>query len=301
MGNYHFGLIGYPLTHSFSLALHQAAFDALGLMGEYRLYAVQPEAGYLEIINNLLRQMQLGNIQGLNVTIPYKQTIIPLLNRLTPLAQAIGAINTIYLEGDDLIGDNTDSQGFLADLNLMIEQTSIKHSNSNPEAIVLGAGGSARAVIYALIQNGWDVCIAARNVEKAQVLSDTLTHNKTGKIDDKSEKNHFLHRKITVIPLQPSSLMHHPKPALIVNTTPVGMFPNINECPWPEEIDLPKGALIYDLVYNPAVTSLVSKARFRGNPASTGIGMLVEQAALSFERWTGFPAPRKAMRETIIH
>lgn len=301
MSKYHFGLIGHPLTHSFSPVLHQAAFDTLGLVGEYQLFAIRPEPGSLEIIKKLLNQMQIGNIQGLNVTIPYKQTLIPLLNRLTPLAQAIGAINTIYSEGDNLIGDNTDTQGFLTDLNRMVEQAPIKQSNSRPEAIVLGAGGSARAVVYALIQNGWDICIAARNIERAQVLSDTFTHNKIKTIENKNENDQPLHGKIAVIPLQPSALIHYPNPALIVNTTPVGMYPNVDDCPWPEDIPLPKGTLIYDLIYNPAVTSLVSKARFRGNPASSGIGMLVEQAALSFERWTGLPAPRKAMREIIIH
>ena len=145
-------------------------------------------------------------------------------------------------------------------------------------ALVLGAGGSARAVVYALLYDGWDVTIAARRIEQAQQLSQSF------------EKYDL---RLSTFDFQPSTFN------LIVNTTPLGMIPNIEDSPLPENIVLSPKTVIYDLIYNPRETKLVKDARAQGLSATTGLGMLIEQAALAFEIWTGAKADRDAMQKAV--
>jgi len=269
------GLIGYPLGHSLSPKIHTAALQACGLQGDYSLFLVHPED--IQGLKDLLARVRTGEISGLNVTIPHKQNVIELMDELTPTAQAIGAINTIYLRENKLIGDNTDAQGFLSDLKrfLTLECDSLL---SQKNALVLGAGGSARAVVYALVNDGWDVTVAARRIEQAGQLVNLFPSREV--------------KAITFIDLQPSAF------DLLVNTTPIGMTPNIDQSPWPEDLPFPN-AVIYDLVYNPRVTKLVKEARAHGLSATTGQDMLVEQAALAFEIWTGHNPPRNILIESV--
>jgi shikimate dehydrogenase len=146
------GLIGYPLSHSLSPQIHTAALQSRGLKGDYSLFPIHPEDK--QGLEDLLSRIRSGEIHGLNVTIPHKQNVIPFLDELTDTAGSIGAVNTIYLRNDKLIGDNTDAPGFLADLKLLIDSAVF---NFQPSALVLGAGGSARAVVYALVIGGWKV------------------------------------------------------------------------------------------------------------------------------------------------
>src|SRR6266511_4001487 len=166
----HLGLIGYPLGHSFSPRIHAAAFRACGLVGDYSLFPIQPHDK--QGLKDLLARVYSGEITGVNVTIPHKQTVIPLLDVLTKTAEAIGAINTIYLRNNKLIGDNTDAPGFLADLRKFLAESSSPvcvEQNRSVEGemgvdvkkvLVLGAGGAARAVLYALLKDGWNVILA---------------------------------------------------------------------------------------------------------------------------------------------
>ena len=163
---YHLGLIGYPLRHSLSPEIHIAALKACGLEGDYSLFPVSPDDK--QGLKSLLNRVRTGEITGLNVTIPHKQNVIPLLYELTPNAQAIGAVNTIYLRDNKLIGDNTDAPGFLTDLNKFL---TTENTEKNISALVIGAGGSARAVVYALVNIGWNVTIAARRIEQGQELA----------------------------------------------------------------------------------------------------------------------------------
>jgi shikimate dehydrogenase len=280
MSFYTLGLIGYPLLHSLSPRLHQAALRALGLEGSYHLYPVPPlpEGGLA--LRDLLDKMRRGDIHGLNVTIPYKQTVLPYLDRQTPTAQTIGAVNTIFTRSGELVGDNTDAPGFLAHLEAFLAGFPLRRK----EALLLGAGGAARAVAFALLQDGWRVTLAARRLPQAQTLTSELSAA----------------RKLPLFPLPLTSAALAPlRPALIINATPVGMYPLAEASPWPAEIPLPEGAAVYDLVYNPPQTALVRAARRAGLPATTGLGMLIEQAALAFERWTGQNAPRAAMRRSL--
>lgn len=269
------GLIGYPLGHSLSPVLHKAALRAFQMEGEYRLYPYPPtqegEADILALIENLRK----GQVHGLNVTIPYKQTVMPWLDELTGVARGVGAVNTLICQGGRLVGDNTDVPGFLTDLHTYIGP---RPGNGEP-ALVLGAGGAARAVIYALIQDGWKVYTAARQPDLTLSFPDKM---------------------IKTIPLTREGLYDTaPGCRLIINTTPVGMHPDEGSSPWPEGLSFPTGAMVYDLVYNPPVTCLVKQAREAGLPAETGLGMLIEQAALSFEFWTGYLPPVQVMRQAV--
>ncbi|HET9590015.1 MAG TPA: shikimate dehydrogenase [Anaerolineales bacterium] len=273
------GLIGYPLAHSLSPRLHQAALHACDLQGDYSLFPVEPDN--IQGLEAILDRVRAGEITGLNVTIPHKQTVIPLVDALTPTARAIGAINTIYLRDGSLIGDNTDAAGFRADLKKHLSTVPRRHGKLT--ALVLGAGGSARAIVYALVNDGWEVKIAARRVKQAHRLALSYPGNEIRIANLKSLQTN----------LPPLTF------DLLVNTTPVGMAPNIDQSPWPENLAFPERAVIYDLVYNPRETKLVRDACLQGRLATTGLGMLIEQAALSFEIWTGHRPLAEAMFDAL--
>ncbi|MBK9604863.1 MAG: shikimate dehydrogenase [Anaerolineales bacterium] len=272
------GLIGYPLGHSLSPKIHAAALSACGLQGTYSLFPIPPEDK--QGLKDLLARVRGGEITGLNVTIPHKQNVIELMDELTPTAQAIGAVNTIYMRENKLVGDNTDAPGFLADLKKFIGSRELG-IGKRKSAIILGAGGSARAVVYALCNDGWNVTLVARRIEQAKKLADS-----------------FANLEVRVVEYS-SFIFNLSSFALIVNTTPLGMTPNIETSPLPENIIFAENALIYDLVYNPRETKLVKDARAQGLYATTGLGMLIEQAALAFEKWTDHNPPRESLYQAV--
>jgi shikimate dehydrogenase len=280
------GLIGYPLGHSLSPRIHTAALQACGLDGDYSLFPIDPQD--TQGLKDLLQRVRIGEITGLNVTIPHKQNVIEFMDELTPTAKAIGAVNTIYMRGDKLVGDNTDAFGFLADLKrfLTLECDSSRArsgmlSQVQKNVLVLGAGGSARAVVYALLNDGWKVSLASRRIEQAEQLASSIST-----------------QAIETVNFSDLGLLTFD---LLVNTTPLGMFPNIDQSPLPENVALSKNTVVYDLVYNPRETKLVKDAHAQGLSATTGLGMLVEQAALAFELWTGKTPPREILFESINH
>jgi shikimate dehydrogenase len=269
----HLGLIGHPLGHSLSPKLHTAALRSCGLEGDYSLFPIQPDDR--QGLKDLLTRVRTGEIAGLNVTIPHKQNVIEFMDELTPTAKAIGAINTIYLRENKLIGDNTDAQGFLMDLKRFLDME-CKGLPASQNALVLGAGGSARAVTHALLADEWKVTLHARRLEQARELAESFKDGPLSIGDDLSN-----------IELSDVSL--------VVNATPLGMSPNVDRSPWPEDLPFPPHAAIYDLVYNPRETKLMKDALVEGLPATTGLGMLIEQAALAFEIWTGKQVSREDM------
>jgi shikimate dehydrogenase len=345
---YALGLIGYPLEHSLSPRLHHAALAALGAPGEYRLYPLPPVPEGLAQLARLLDRLRRGELHGLNVTIPHKQNVIGLLDDLSPAAAAIGAVNTITLQEGCLCGENTDAPGFLADLAQLVGKPQASGLERN--ALVLGAGGSARAVVYALLHAGWRVVVAARRLAQARelvssfqlsVISDqsSVISNQSSVVSDQlsvisdqssviSDQSSVSSGRSSVVDGQsslvgrPSSMVDgrtsdvgRPSSAvkldasvlaalefpihLLVNATPLGMWPQVEGNPWPAGVALPAGAAVYDLVYNPPETALVKAARAGGLAARTGLGMLVEQAALALERWTGRDVPRQPMWEAV--
>ena len=272
------GLIGYPVSHSLSPKIQNAALKACDLDGDYSLFPVPPDD--IQGLRDLLSRVRSGEITGFNVTIPHKQNVIPLLDALTSTAKAIGAVNVIYMKDGKLIGDNTDAAGFLADLKKFIGNRELGIGKSG---LVLGAGGSARSVVYALHNDGWKVTIAARRLEQAQQLALQF------ECATAMELNFQTFQPFGELRATPSNFQ------LIVNTTPLGMTPNIAQSPLPETISFSKGTMIYDLVYNPRETKLVRDARAQGLHATTGLGMLIEQAALGFELWTGHKPPLEVL------
>ena len=279
-GTLNLGLIGYPLGHSFSPYLHRAALKAAGLEGDYHLFPVPPLPDGEATLQDLLQQMRAGTLHGLNVTIPHKEAILSRVDELTQAAVEVGAANMIYRHGGRLYADNTDAAGFYLDLKRFLDSV----GGRKVRALVLGAGGSARAVLFVLRKEGWPVTIAARRLEQARELA--------GSADPGQAE---------AVHLGPVGIgkMDLDEVGLVVNTTPAGMAPRLLENPWPKEIPLPPAAVIYDLIYNPAQTALVRLARDQGLPAVSGAGMLVEQAALSFERWTGRKANRDLMLQAL--
>ena len=275
------GLIGYPVSHSLSPKIQSAALKACGLEGEYSLFPIAPDDK--QGLKDLLARVRNSEIRGLNVTIPHKQNVIEFLDELTPTAKTIGAVNVIYMKEDKLIGDNTDAGGFFADLNKFFAESPSPSGRGagvrEKSALVLGAGGSARAVLYALANDGWNVTIAARQLEQAQELA--------------SKFEGIIPIELNFQTFQPSNFQ------LIVNTTPLGMTPNINQSPLPENTILPVDGVVYDLVYNPRETKLVHNARAQGLQATTGLGMLIEQAALAFEIWTKQNPPRDVLWNAV--
>ena len=277
----HLGLIGHPLGHSLSPKIHAAALEACELQGDYSLFQIHIEDK--KGLKDLLSRVRSGEITGLNVTIPHKQNVVPWMDELTPTAKAIGSVNVIYMRDKKIIGDNTDAPGFLSDLNNFLAESPSPSGRGagvmEKSALVLGAGGSARAVVHALLNDGWNVNIVARRIEQAGQLASSFPN--------------YAILTTQYVDLQLLTFN------LIVNTTPVGMAPNVDQSPLPENSSFLSNTFIYDLVYNPRETKLVKDARAQGLNATTGLGMLIEQAALSFELWTGLNSPREIMRASI--
>ncbi len=272
MRDYHLGLLGYPIDHSYSPYLHHQAFRAVNLPGCYELFAVPPAPQGETMLQELLGRMRHGELHGLNVTIPHKVAVIPYLDKLTHTARAIGAVNTILAHDGRLVGENFDCPAFMEDISYVMDQAglgSLLHQ-SGRQALVLGAGGAARAVIYGLLQAGWQVTVAARRPEAAEDLHHGLQDI----------------TRLSVCQITELASQNLEGTGLIVNATPMGMPPHINQSAWPDGLPLPAWAVVYDLVYNPGETALIRSARRASLPAFNGLGMLVRQAALSFQAWT---------------
>ena len=271
--SFRFGLTGYPLEHSRSPLIHQAAFAVSGLQGEYQLFPVAPG----EKFDSLMNALRCGDLDGLNITIPYKQVFAALVDQLTADALACGAVNTVYLRDGKLVGDNTDVGGFLTDLD-----NQFGNNYKNHQAVILGAGGAARAVTAALLSRGWQVSIAARRLQQAQELQKVFSGEPA---------------VMGLNPLELNPVLQ--AAALLLNATPAGMFPVVDGNPLPQDVTLTAGMRVYDLVYNPPETQLIRQARQSGLTAANGMGMLVEQAALAFEIWTGKSVPREALTREL--
>ncbi len=270
------GLTGFPLNHSLSPQIQAAALHACGLAGSYSLFPIP--AGDQRGLHQLLESLRRGELAGLNVTLPHKENVIPFLDELSLVAKSVGAVNTISIKAGRLAGDNTDVPGFLMDLGLHMAGRKAG-GMERKTALVLGAGGAARAVVYALTSDGWTVTVAARRLEQARRLAAGFPE-----CGIKAAGLHLTGVEISEVDL-------------IVNATPAGMAPGVEQSPWPEGRPFPARAMVYDLVYNPRLPRLVREARAAGLQATAGLGMLIGQAALAFEIWTGQNPPREAMFE----
>ncbi len=271
-----YGVFGYPVAHSASPAMQGAAFACRGLNCVYLPFLVKPA----DLKKATAALAPLG-IAGVNVTIPHKEKIIPFLDELSPEAERIGAVNTVAVRQGKLIGYNTDAGGFL---NSLAEDLGFSPGGS--AVFLLGAGGAARAVAFALARAG----------AGAVYISD-LVSGKARRLTT-AVKRRFRRRRLEAVPVEPEAMAEKIAGCqLLVNATPAGMRP-ADKAPVPEELLRPDLA-VYDLVYNPALTRLVQAARERGARAAGGQGMLVHQGAIAFQLWTGKPAPLKVMRKAL--
>lgn len=269
------GVIGDPVAHSRSPAIHNAAFAHLGLRARYELWPT-PAAGLAARVASLRAE----HILGANVTLPHKVTVLELLDRRDPEVSAIGAANTIIREADGtLTGANTDAPAFLASL-----REDGGYEPAGQTAVILGASGAARAAAVALVGAGVArLFVVNRTPERAEaLLGDVLAAASADPLlfaltPDDAELADVL-----------------ASAGLVVNATSLGWHGD--EMPLPAEL-LPPGALVFDLVYRP--TRLLQAAAERGARPLDGAGMLVRQAALAFERWTGLPAPLAVMRAAM--
>jgi shikimate dehydrogenase len=267
--------------------MHNAVAKAAGLDYVYVPLPVRP--GDVETAVPALPAL---GFRGVNVTIPHKQAVMPFLDEIDPAAQVIGAVNTIVVETAGLetrdyktIGYNTDWLGFLADLEALDVPI------AGRDCLVLGAGGSARAVAYGLAAAGGHVQVLARRPEQAQQLVADLSPHVAG-LSSEAWLNFWPLAEL-------KTAVSATTTPLIINTTPLGMTPNISQSPWPDDLPIPPDAFVYDLVYNPRQTKLMQQAAVAGCRTANGLGMLVHQGALAFQLWTGVMPDINVMRAVL--
>jgi shikimate dehydrogenase len=267
------GIFGYPIEHSLSPLMHNAAFKELGLDYVYVPVKVAPED-----LPAAIRAIRVLNLVGVNITIPHKEKVISLLDDLSPEAKSIGAVNTIVSCGGRLIGDNTDGKGFIKSL---VEENKIKLAGK--KVVLLGAGGAGRSIGVSLLKN---------NIQ-ALYLHDVAEHRRNSlavNLRSISPAN-----KVKTI--GQDELPHAIKEAdILINATPIGMRSTD-----PSVVDpmlLTRKLFIYDIVYN-CETALLKAAKSKKIKCANGLGMLVNQGAISFELWTGKKAPIAVMRKAL--
>jgi shikimate dehydrogenase len=269
-------ILGHPVGHSLSPTIHNAALIALGEAPGYIACDVRPDE-LKQAIDGLIA---LG-FRGANVTIPHKEAVLPFMHEVSPSARKIGAVNTIVVDGGRLIGENTDHLGFWEPLQ------SFGDDLVGQTALVLGAGGAARAVVYALMTRLrlQEIGICARKPGRAGQIVDDLANL--------APKTVIKHVPWKAAPGASSQA------ALVVNTTPIGMSPHVTASPLPPEC-LRRGRLVYDLVYTPATTRLLEDAERAGARCIGGLPMLLGQAAAAFRLWTGREMPLEPVRRAVL-
>ncbi len=271
------GLIGNPVEHSMSPAMHNAAFASLKLDFAYIPFRVENDA-----LADAVKAIKALNMRGLNVTIPHKVAVIPLLDELEPLAESIGAVNTIVNDNGRLKGCNTDASGFL---NAMLEKGV---EPRNKKAVVIGAGGASRAICFTLAERDAEIVILNRQQEISWAVELAAAVSGCFKKDVKALE---LNNNNLAMALDSADIL--------INATSVGMSPNVNHSPVPAEM-LKPGLSVFDAVYNPLKTKLLTEAENAGALTVSGLDMLVWQGALAFELWTGVKAPIGIMKTNAL-
>lgn len=255
------GLIGYPIQHSRSPWIHQAFMKQIKLDGKYQLFQIEPDQ-----FDQGIRQLQTLDLDGFNVTIPFKQRIIDYLDQIDHFAEAIGAVNTVVCEKGKWIGYNTDGLGYV----LGIRSSYPDLFAGNKQVLLLGAGGASRGIYYALLQENFDrIDIANRTTARAQELLSINTSNLSSDVMTYQEAAQQLNQY-----------------DLIINTTSVGMQPNLDK----QVIALDgikQNTVVSDIVYQPFWTALLKDAKQKGARVHHGHEMLLYQGKIAFEKWTG--------------
>jgi shikimate dehydrogenase len=269
-------IIGYPIEHSMSPVMHNAVIKELNLDYIYLAFRVYP--------NNLplaVKAFKTLDIKGINVTIPFKEKIIGYLDEIDPIGKKIGAINTIKNENGYLIGKNTDAEGGkIAILNS-------GYDISGRNVLILGAGGTARALSYSLANYVNKITIVNRTEIRAEKLAQELNRNFGINVVSKKFLTNILTEETQ-------------KADLLINTTPIGMYPNVDKTPISAEF-LHKDLFVFDVIYNPLETKLLKDANECGCKTMGGLDMLVNQGASAFEWWTNEKPNLNTMKNKIIN
>ncbi|ARK29290.1 shikimate dehydrogenase [Halalkalibacter krulwichiae] len=269
-----FGILGHPVGHSMSPIIHNDAFEKIGIEARYHAFDVDPDQ-----VKEAIEGIRALKITGCNVTVPHKIAVMKYLDEIDSEAEQIGAVNTIVNQNGKLVGYNTDGRGYVKSL---LDETSIDLANM--KVLVIGAGGGARGIITALLRQGiGHLTITNRTISKAELLIDLAAT-----FDTPAEA---LEKQVVEEKLNEFDV--------IINTTSVGMSPNVDESPL--SLDrLKEETIVSDLIYNPLETKLLKEAKAKGAQTLNGIGMFVNQAALSFEHWTGQKPDEIQMRKIVL-
>ena len=270
-----YGLIGYPARHTFSPLMQNAAFQTLGINAVYLAFEVKPKD-----LGTAMHSLRTLGIKGLNVTVPYKEKVLKYLDEVEQEARFIGAVNTIVLKEGRLKGYNTDGKGFVRSLK---EEFGILPEGKR--FFIIGAGGASRAISFSLALKGAGRIVLIDEIEdKAASLSKSLEKHTNSeaialKKNNKAVKEMILNSDV------------------LINATPCGM--KLKDPKVIEPNFLHKGLFVYDVIYNPRTTTLLRDARNKGAVTANGIGMLLNQGALSFDIWTGKRAPVHVMKKAL--
>lgn len=273
-----YGVIADPIGHSLSPLVHNAALQAAGINAVYVPFRVPAEH-----LDQFLENAKQWGIRGLSVTIPHKETVLKRLTKFDPAIKGIGAANTLVFEGDDVIGYNTDLHAAMDSIARgvhLAEKGSAEHPPAedglkDKKALILGAGGAARAMAYGLKRHGAVTVATSRTLKRAQQLAQSMG------VDCIDWSNR-----------------HGISPDIVINCTPMGMHPNVDESPY-DKGHLRPGMVVFDTVYNPENTLLIKEARAQGCQVVTGVEMFVRQAILQFKLFTGQDASWELMRDTL--
>ncbi len=261
-----YGIIGNPVSHSMSPAIHNAAFVEKGLNNVYVPLKIKD-------IGTFMRECRKIGFHGFSVTIPHKESVLPFLDDIDHTARKIGAINTIVNQNDRFTGYNTDCMAAVIGL-----EYSLKEANdtlNNKKISIIGAGGAARAIAFGLKEKGCDITIFNRTIERAEKLS--------SEVKCRFESLEEIHKLTSDI---------------LINTTSIGMFPNIDQTPVPDSI-LKEGMIVFDAVYNPIETRLLRDAEKKGCHTVNGLSMFINQAAEQFRLWTDIDPPVELMSNVV--
>ena len=266
-------LIGHPVAHSLSGAMQQAAFDALGIDAKYELWDRAPIA-----LPDAIAEVRGDDFLGVNITIPHKERVVPLIDKLTEEAQATGAVNTLTREGKRLVGHNTDVPGFAAALDKLVGRQKMPR-----QAVVLGAGGGSRAVVYGLIRGGFQrVIVFNRHLHRAEGLVKFFGRSAA-------------HMELKAMPWHESIIESElARTKVLINATSIGLADDVS--PIPGEV-ITGDLLVLDLIYKR--TRMLRDAESAGAVAQDGETMLLHQGAAAFTLWTGQPAPLEVMGQAL--
>lgn len=267
-----YAVIGDPIAHSMSPAMHNDLFQLYGIDAHYHALRVEKEN-----LEAAVKGLKAIGVEGFNVTVPHKTSIIPFLDELDPLAKSIGAVNTVVNQNGKFIGYNTDGSGYVKGL------ATVLNLRKDLSVLIIGAGGAARAIYFTMAHSGIrHIDITNRTTQKAEELINDCPYDVNSKVLNLTEAEGYLNQY-----------------DLLIQTTSIGMSPQLDDSPL-SLYNLKGNAFVSDIIYNPPQTKLLQQAKAKGAEVQNGIQMFVFQGALAFEKWTGVFPDTDRMKNTVL-